>query len=389
MSDTFAPSPVTSAARRTAFLYSDALLSYNLGPRHPLQQRRLQMVYRLLEAYGMFEPGGPVTWREPVPASEEEILTVHTAGYLEAVQWASGEPTDIDYLRRYGLGPGDTPAFEGMYEAAALYAGGTVEAARLVLSGEFDAAFNVAGGLHHAFPHKASGFCTFNDLAMGIHTLLQGGCARVAYIDIDVHHGDGVQACFYDDPRVLTISLHESGRSLFPGTGFPEEIGEGEARGTSLNMPFAPYTEDDLWQEAFDAVVPPALARFKPDALVLQLGADAHWDDPLAHLALTSQGWMQAVEKLLALAQGKPLVVTGGGGYNVQTVARLWTMVAAMCAGVELPDDVPAAYAAGYGISRLHDTVTPRLENEARVHRQTRAYAEEERAKLRQLTGLG
>jgi len=373
-------------APRTAFLYTDDFLSYNLGPKHPLQQTRLQMVHRLLGVYGMFAPDGPVDWVTPAPATEDEILQVHTPDYVEAVHRAGGGDNSRYLAARYGLGPGgDTPAFPGLYEAAALYAGGTVEAARLVLSGRYDMAFNVAGGLHHALPDRASGFCTFNDLAMGIYELLDGGCARVAYIDIDVHHGDGVQACFYDDPRVLTVSLHESGRTLFPGTGFPDEIGEGDARGTSLNVPFAPYTTDEVWHEAFDAIVPDALARFRPDALVLQLGADAHWQDPLAHLLLSSHGWMATVDKLLALGAGKPIVVTGGGGYNIRTVARLWTMVQARCAGIELPDAVPPAYDGMYNVPRLHDTETPPVE--PAVRDETRAYAQEQVRLLREYAG--
>lgn len=373
--------------RRTAFLYTDDFLAYDLGGRHPLQQVRLQMVHRLIGAYGLFAPDGPIDWITPSPASEEEILRVHAPEFVEAVQRAgeadAASLLTTSYLNRYGLGPGDTPAFPGMYEAAALYAGGTVDAARLVLSGEYDTAFNVAGGLHHAHPGRASGFCTFNDLAMGIHTLLDGGCRRVAYVDIDAHHGDGVQDCFYDDGRVLTVSLHESGRYLFPGTGFPSEIGEGEGEGTSINVPFYPYTDDAIWHDAFDAVVPRVLDRFAPDAYVFQFGADAHWQDPLAHLMLTSRGWMHAVEKLLALAEGKPIIVTGGGGYNIRTVARLWTMVTAACAGVELPDAVPPAYDAMYNIPRLHDTEQPEIEEQ--VRRDARAYAMQQMSELESL----
>ncbi len=367
-----------------AFLYTDDFIAYNLGSKHPLQQKRLQMVQQLLGVYGLLSPGGPVDWVTPTPATEDEIRRVHTPDYVEAVQRAS-RGDDSRFLAKYGLGPnGDTPAFEGMYEAAALYAGGTVDAARLVLSGQYHTAFNVAGGLHHAMPGRASGFCTFNDLALGIHTLLDGGCDRVAYIDIDAHHGDGVQACFYDDPRVLTVSFHESGRFLFPGTGFPDEVGDGEARSTKLNVPLYPYTTDEVWHEAFDAVVPDALTRFAPDALVLQLGADAHWEDPLAHLMLSSRGWIAAVDKLLTLGQNKPIVVTGGGGYNLRTVARLWTLVQARCAGVtDLPDEVPEAYDALYNLPRLHDTKEPNVAPAVRA--EARAYAREQVALLKKL----
>ena len=362
--------------RRTAFLYTDDFLSYNLGGSHPLQQTRLQMVYRLLDAYGVFAPNGPVTWVKPIPATEDEIRRVHTPDYIEAVHRASDHcrvSQERDYLSRYGLAPGgDTPAFPQMYEAAALYAGGTMEAARLLLSGDYDYAFNVAGGLHHAHPDHASGFCTFNDLAMGIHALRDGRFSRVVYIDIDAHHGDGVQACFYDDPTVMTISLHESGQYLYPGTGFPREIGAGAAAGTSVNIPYFPYTLDDVWREAFEAVVPAALARFQPEAVVFQFGADAHWQDPLAHLLITSEGWMDMVDRLFLLTEGLPAIITGGGGYNIKTVARLWTMVTARAAGIELPNAVPESYAAEYGIPRLHDDALPQVEE--KVQQEARAY---------------
>jgi acetoin utilization protein AcuC len=372
--------------RRTAFIYSDEFLTYNLGPRHPLQQRRLQMVERLLKAYGVLGNDKPIVPLLPVRATDADILRVHTGDYVEAVKRAGTGETDRLYLGRYGLGPGDTPAFAGMYDAAALYAGGTVQAAKLVASGEFGAAFNVAGGLHHAHPDHASGFCTFNDLATGVYTLQDAGYKRVAYIDIDAHHGDGVQACFYDDPTVLTVSLHQAGLFRFyPGTGFPDERGDGAGMGTSVNLPYYPFTEDATWHEGFDAVVPEALGRFKPDAVVLQLGADAHFDDPLTRLMLTSRGWIQAVDKLLQLCEGLPLVVTGGGGYNLQTVARLWTQVTARCAGLTLDENVPTAYAQQYNIHSLHDE-EPAPKMEADVRQTAYAYMQEQIALLAQQT---
>ena len=365
--------------RKTAFIYSDDFLSYNLGGTHPLKQKRLRMVYDLLAAYGAFSPNGPIDAVLPEPATEADLLRVHSRDFLEAVH-AVSRGDRSRYLSRYGIGPGDTPAFDGMFEAAALYAGGTVLAANLVTTGGYGAAFNVAGGLHHAHPDRASGFCTFNDLALGIHTLLQNGCRRVMYVDIDAHHGDGTQACFYDDNRVMTISLHESGRFLFPGTGFPDDFGGENARGTSLNVPFYPYTLGDVWHEAFEAVVPAAFARFAPDAVVLQVGADAHEGDPLAHLLVTSQEWMGVFDRLLELSEGLPLVVTGGGGYNIRTVARLWTLVTAHCAGLELPDDVPASYAEAHGILYLHDRTRPTTE--PNVQADARAYVRAQIARL-------
>jgi len=337
-------------SRRTAFLYTDELLTYDLGSKHPLQQRRLQLVDRQLERLGAFPPpapnnGGAIVRLAPTAIDEDLLGRVHTAEYLEVVRQASKGTYGLD-LRRFGLGPGDTPAFAGMWEASKLYAGGTVDAAKLVLSGDAEIAFNVAGGLHHAHPWKAYGFCVFNDLALGITALLEGGKERVMYVDIDVHHGDGVQVCHWEDPRVLTLSLHESGRWLFPGTGFPEEIGGPNAQGTAINVPFAPNTGDAVWWDAFEQVVPEAFARFQPQALVLQLGADAHFGDPLAHLQITSRTWMRVVEALLTLGKDIPIVVTGGGGYNIATVERLWTMVALTCAGLPVPES-------------LHDTEVP------------------------------
>jgi len=374
--------------RKTAFLYTDEFLSYRLGDKHPLQQRRLQMVHRLLDAYGAFSPGGPVDDLTPTPAPDEALAAVHTPGYLDAVRRAGRGEARAGELQRYGLGPGDTPAFPGIYESAALYAGGSRDAANLLIAGDYEIAFNVAGGLHHAHPDRASGFCTFNDLALAANAFLAAGYARVAYVDIDVHHGDGVQACFWDDPRVLTVSLHESGRFLFPGTGEAEEVGGPDAQGTALNVPFFPYTRDDVWHEAFDAAVLPVLTRFRPEALVLQLGADAHWDDPLAHLQLSSRGWMEAVRKLLDFGREMPIVVTGGGGYNLKTVARLWTMVQAECAGLSLPDAVPATFAQEYGISHLHDTSAPPPSAGDEAQKDAKEFARAQVALLRGLHGF-
>ena len=347
-------------ARRAAFLYSDEFLTYDLGESHPLQQARLKRTHDLLHATGVLDTaGGPLALRQPTPAPVEALLRVHTPAYLDAVLLADRHPTDRP-LRAFGLGPGDTPAFQGIWPSARLYAGGTIDAATLVASGEFEIAFNVAGGMHHAHAGHASGFCTFNDLALGVRALQDGGCRKVAYIDIDVHHGDGVQSIFWDDPDVLTISLHEGPEWLFPRTtGFASETGGPKAPGSSINIPFAPGTGDDLWLDGFEKIVPEALARFQPDALVLQLGTDAHWADPLAHLNLSSQGWIRAVERLLELGAGKPIVVTGGGGYNRSTVPRLWALVAALCAEVPLPDDIPVPLAADLGFATFHDPAPP------------------------------
>ena len=347
-------------ARRAAFLYSDEFLTYDLGESHPLQQRRLKRSHDLLHATGVLDSaGGPLALRTPTSAEPDDLLRVHTQDFLDAVCLADRNPTDRS-VRAFGLGPGDTPAFRGIWPSARFYAGGTIDAARLVASGEFEVAFNVAGGLHHAHADHASGFCTFNDLALGIKTLQDKGFHKVAYVDIDVHHGDGVQSIFWDDPTVLTISLHEGPEWLFPReTGFVSETGGPNAPGTSINVPFAPGTGDALWHEGFEAVIPEALSRFRPDALVLQLGADAHFGDPLAHLSLSSHGWMRAVERLMELGTGKPIVVTGGGGYNRSTVPRLWAMVATLCAEAPLPDGIPDDLIGDLGYATFHDVNPP------------------------------
>jgi acetoin utilization protein AcuC len=241
----------------------------------------------------------------------------------------------------YGLGTADNPIFPGVYEWSALVAGASLQAMELVATGRADVAFNIAGGLHHAHRAKASGFCYVDDPGVVIAHLADRGL-RAAYVDIDVHHGDGVQWAFYDTDRVLTISLHESGLSLFPGTGFAEETGKGKGQGFSVNVPFAPDTDDEIFTWAFDQVVPPLLAAFAPDILVTQLGADTHRTDPLANLSLTTRGFAHAVRAFRAT--GRPWIALGGGGYDVANVPRAWTLAWAIMNGVEPPPGVPEAY---------------------------------------------
>ncbi len=327
---------------RVALVYSPDFVEYDHGPQHPLRPVRVLLTRELIAAYGMLD-AGHVDERPSRVASDEEVGLVHMPAYIEAVKRAgSGEPGD---WWRYGFGPGDNPIFPAMHEASARVVGGSIEAARVVLEGEAEHAFNPAGGLHHAMPERASGFCVYDDPAVAIRWLLERGVERVAYVDVDVHHGDGPQAIFYDDPRVLTISLHESGRYLFPGTGFVSERGEGRAEGTKVNVPLPPWTSDETWLEAFREVVPPLVRRFQPDVLVSQLGCDTHHTDPLAHLALSTRAYREAAALLHdlahAVAEGR-WVATGGGGYQwARVVPRAWTIYFSEMAGVELPDDVP------------------------------------------------
>jgi acetoin utilization protein AcuC len=269
-----------------------------------------------------------------VPATDAELELVHDPDYIEAVRqagrWLSAAP-------QYGLGTPDDPVFSGMHEASALVTGATLAAARAVWSGAYGHGASISGGLHHAMRGSASGFCVYNDPAVAIKWLLSAGASRVAYVDVDVHHGDGVQAAFYDDPRVLTISLHEHPATLFPGTGLPGETGTGEGEGYAVNVALPAGTADAGWLRAFDAVVPPLLRAFKPEILVTQHGCDSHRLDPLANLQLTVDAQRQAAVWLHDLAHelcGGRWVLTGGGGYAVvQVVPRTWTHLLAIAAG--------------------------------------------------------
>jgi acetoin utilization protein AcuC len=270
-------------------------------------------------------------------------MLVHTERYLDAVKRAGdGEAGEWS---RFGLGPGDNPIFPSMHVASARVAGASLAAAEAVLSGGVEHAFNPAGGLHHAMPERASGFCVYDDPAVAIAWLLQQGVERIAYVDVDVHHGDGPQAIFYDDPRVLTVSLHESGRYLFPGTGFADERGAGEAVGTVVNVPLPPYTSDDGWLHAFREIVPPQVRAWRPDVLVTQLGCDTHHTDPLAHLQLSTAAYREVAATFHELAHeaaGGRWLATGGGGYQwARVVPRAWTIYFAEMAEREVPDRIP------------------------------------------------
>ena len=326
-----------------ALIWNDHRITYDFGPDHPLKPIRVELTVDLIRACALKETAGVVTL--PGAAfTTDDVLRLHTADYVDAVQRLSANP-DPHGDMRYGLGLGDNPVFAGMHEAALEGCGASVAAAEAVWSGRVLHAFNPAGGLHHAMPDRASGFCIYDDPAFAIDALLRAGARRVAYIDVDTHHGDGVQHIFYDDPRVLTISLHESGRYLFPGTGFTDEIGTGDARGTSLNVPLPPSTTGDAYLLAFDAIVPAALDAFGPDVLVTQLGCDTHVTDPLAHLALTTDDYVQIAQRLHDLAHRHTAgrwVATGGGGYQIASVVpRAWTIYFAEMAGQDLPHELP------------------------------------------------
>ena len=322
--------------------YGDDAPRYDHGPQHPLRFARVSLTRELIHAYGLID-GERVVETPARSATDDEVSLVHSERYVDAVRRA-GHGEEGPWWQ-FGFGPGDNPVFPDMHEASARVAGASLVAAEAVLSGRAEHAFNPAGGLHHAMPERASGFCVYDDPALAVAWLLDRGVERVAYVDVDVHHGDGPQEIFYDDPRVLTISVHQSGATLFPGTGFADEIGRGDARGTAVNIPLPPFTGEDLWLEAFRRVVPPLVEAWQPGVLVTQLGCDTHHSDPLANLLLTTRAYRETAATLHDLAHraaGGRWVATGGGGYQwAGVVPRAWTLYFAEMAGASLPDELP------------------------------------------------
>jgi acetoin utilization protein AcuC len=315
-------------------VFDQSLTEYDFGASHPMSPVRVDLTMRLAESLGVVGAAGARLVRVPAPvATDDQIARVHDAALIEAVMKA-------EYDEARGLGTDDNPVFPGMHRAAAHIVGASVEAFRRVWSRESLHAVNIAGGLHHAMRGRASGFCIYNDVAVGIQQLLDQGAERVAYVDVDVHHGDGVERIFWNDPRVLTISLHETGQMLFPGTGFPNDLGGPDALGTAVNVALPPGTGDGGWLRAFHAVVPDLVREFRPDVLVTQHGCDSHVEDPLAHLSLTVDGQRAAYLSLHDLAHevcdGR-WVATGGGGYAlVEVVPRAWTHLLAIVGGSPL-----------------------------------------------------
>jgi acetoin utilization protein AcuC len=320
-------------SRSLRIFWDDRLTTYNFGPDHPLNPVRVELTVALARELGVFDLS-VVSQAGFATAADDQLTAVHDPAYIAAVRQAGD---DLLANPRHGLGTPDNPVFPDMHDASALVTGASLAAAEAVWSGLAEHAANVAGGLHHAMPDLASGFCVYNDPAIAIAWLLDQGARRVAYVDVDVHHGDGVQAVFYDDPRVLTISLHETPRTLFPGTGEPYETGGRNAEGYAVNVALPAGVGDGPWLRAFHAVVPPLLRAFHPEVLVSQHGCDSHTLDPLAHLTLTVDGQRaayQAIHELAHETAGGRWVLTGGGGYElVHVVPRAWTHLLAEAAG--------------------------------------------------------
>lgn len=332
------------------------MTAYDFGPGHPLKPERLHRTMALLEALEEYAP------IDPGLGDASDVLRVHDASYVDAVAaYRTGGAGLNSALRESGFGPGDNPPFEGMFEASVAYVAGSAAAARAVRDGA-DLAYGIGGGLHHARRAQASGFCIFNDPAIACH-ILRERFERVAYVDIDVHHGDGVQWIFYDDPTVLTCSIHQDPRTLYPGTGF---VGETGVAHTALNVPLAPNTTGDVWLWAFENGIVPALERFRPEAIVLQMGTDSHFLDPIARLLNTALEWVRAVDLVRCL--GKPIVALGGGGYDLTTVPRMWVAACLTLAKKSVPECIPEPLAGEWGVDRFFDERAPGPTGSGREH---------------------
>lgn len=335
---------------RAALVYDPAMAAYDFGPKHPLRPERITLSVSLMRAYGLVGDGAseaPVI--APPPAPVTDLRLVHSEEYVRSVRRSSEPPYPSD--PRHGLGTGDNPVMPRMHDISALICGGAILGLAQVLDGSFDRTFNVAGGLHHAHRSRTAGFCVYNDPAVAIAVARRDRPGvRLAYVDIDAHHGDGVEEAFYDTDEVLTVSLHETGRNLFPGTGWADETGRGAGAGFALNVPLPPGATDECYRTAFERAVAPAIRAFGPDALVVQCGADQHHADPLTHLAMTLPGYRSLVRSILRLADemcdGRA-AACGGGGYGWwSAVPRAWTCVMAELMGAEPPEELPEAWRA-------------------------------------------
>ena len=334
-------------SERVGLVLAPEARSYDLGPEHPLRYERVLLTWRLIQAYGLDQLPNVETLAAAA-AQDATIELVHTREFVDATR-AAGHGEDGPWAR-FGYGPGDNPIFDRMHEAASLVVGASVAAAQAVWQGNVEHAFNAAGGLHHAMASRASGFCVYDDPAVAIAWLLEQGAQRVAYVDVDVHHGDGPQAIFYDDPRVLTVSIHQKAPWFFPGTGDVTETGGPGAPGSAVNVPLEPGTDDDGWLAAFRSKVLPAVGAFEPDVLVTQLGCDTHTTDPLAQLDLTTRAYRETARDLHELAHQAARgrwIATGGGGYQwASVVPRAWTIYFAEMAGAldQLSPELPTAF---------------------------------------------
>jgi acetoin utilization protein AcuC len=325
-------------ADQPILVYGDVVREYDFGPGHPLTPRRFGPGIDLLRELGQTRVV------EPIEADDDQLARLHDRRYIRQVRSFSDHP---DQPPAMGIGPGDCPPFYGIHEASATIAGGSIAAAQAILDGHAEHAFNPGGGLHHASAARASGFCIYNDVALGVAAARDAG-HRVLYLDFDVHHGDGTQALFWSDPNVLTFSIHETGLALFPGSGFEEETGGEGARGSAVNVPLEPGSGDPSWWSAVERIVPVVADRFRPSFLVTQHGCDSHAWDPLAHLRVTTASYARAVALADRIAHelcdGRWLA-TGGGGYDAyRVVPRSWALINLAQRHVAVPEETPAAW---------------------------------------------
>jgi acetoin utilization protein AcuC len=340
---------------RSSIVYHPQFLDYDFGAHHPLRPERIVAGLDLLESARLWSRDTE-TLVAPQP-NLVDLELVHLGSYIQTVQAAGNGAASLEALAAHGLASGDNPAFHNMHESAALVASGCAEAARRILAGDLDHVFHPAGGLHHALKDRASGFCVYNDPAVAAAVAMQEADARVLYVDFDCHHGDGVQWLFYDEPRVLTLSFHESGRFLFPGTGFVDEIGEGAGRRYSANIPVQPYTRDASWLESIRSVLPALAERFHPDLIISSHGADTHDWDPLTHLSLTTDAFFNQARLVHELAHkyaaGRWIAV-GSGGYDWRRVVpRAWAIVWAEMTERELDERLPEEWRARWETAEI------------------------------------
>lgn len=328
----------------TVLIYDDRFLKYDFGPSHPLRPERLRLTHELIESMGLLRMP-TVALERPVSATADQVLLFHTQEYVNLVRRLSASGNGL-------LDLGDTPAFKGCYEASLLYVGASLQAVDLVMKGKASRAFNPSGGLHHAHPERASGFCIFNDPAIAVAYLKDKyRLKRMMYLDVDAHHGDGVMYGYYRDGSLLNIDFHEDGRYLFPGSGFTYETGEDEGKGLKINVPLPPGTGDGAYLKAFREIVPTAVRAYRPEIMLMQCGADSHRQDLLARLGITTRCYDEMVFTMCSLAEetchGR-IILLGGGGYNISSVSRCWSIAFGRLAGAELPNQLPEQWRARF-----------------------------------------
>ena len=326
------------SVRNCVFIHSKDLEKYSYPADCPFSAERAGRTRKTLYTMGLLSGPG-IREVPPVEVARPVLKKFHTARYLHALRTAQQGKWELDALRM-GIGTPDVPIFPGMYDYAVMATGATLAGAEMILAGDADVAFNPSGGYHHAFPEKAAGFCYINDVALGCMALAEAG-KRVLYLDVDVHNGDGVAYAFRDRSDVMTISMHETPKVLFPGTGFENEIGEGEGKGYLVNLPLPVGTFDQVFMHAFEEVVLPLIGAFDPDVIVFELGADTLANDPLAHLQLTNNAYVDMINHLLRF--DKPILATGGGGYHVENTVRAWALAWTILSGQDMADGIGAA----------------------------------------------